>query len=157
MTSAVPATRKATSTAKCLLWWIPQLLLAYCIPAHAAYKCKIDGSLTYTDRPCGSESLTLQASPASRSAVAEDSPDSLHRERAEIARLQRLREQRERQDQQIRDLAARGAAARDRKCKSLSLQLRWREEDVRDATLKEEHKARVRARRAKEKLVQECQ
>jgi len=28
---------------------------------------------------------------------------------------------------------------------------------LRDATLKEEHKARVRARRAAEKLAQECQ
>ena len=54
-------------------------------------------------------------------------------------------------------VAARGAAARERKCRSLSLQLRWREEDLRDATLKEDRKARVRARRAAEKLAQECQ
>jgi len=154
MSSAVSATHLATPAANCLKRLISLLLVATSIPAHAAYKCQIDGTPTYTDRPCGSESMTLPVAPASRSGASED---SLHREKAEIARLQRLREQRERQDQQIRDLAARGAAARERKCRSLSLQLRWREEDLRDATLKEEHKARVRARRAAEKLAQECQ
>lgn len=154
MTSAVSAKHLAASAAFFFNRLIPLLLLAGFVPVHAAYKCTIDGALTYTDRPCGSESMTLPVAPASRSGTSED---SLHREKAEIARLQRLREQRERQDQQIRDLAARGAAARERKCRSLSLQLRWREEDLRDATLKEEHKARVRARRAAEKLAQECQ
>ena len=154
MTSAVSARHLAAPAVFFLNRFLPLLLLACSVPSHAAYKCKIDGTLTYTDRPCGSESLTLPVAPASRGGTSED---SLHRERTEIARLQRLREQRERQDQQIRDLAARGAAARERKCRSLSLQLRWREGDLRDATLKEEHKARVRARRAAEKLAQECQ
>ncbi|MFM8466250.1 MAG: hypothetical protein ACKOAO_01655 [Oxalobacteraceae bacterium] len=154
MTSATPARHLAVSAANLLNCLILPLLMACCVTAHATYKCKIDGALTYTDQPCGSESLTLPVAPISRGGTSED---SLHRDRAEIARLQRLREQRERQDQQIRDLAARGAAARERKCKSLTLQLRWREEDVRDATLKEEPKARKRARRAAEKLAQECQ
>ena len=154
MTSAVSATHLATPAANCLKRLISLLLVATSIPAYAAYKCQIDGTPTYTDRPCDSDSLTLPIAPVSRGSTSED---SLHRERAEIARLQRLREQRERQDQQIRDLAARGAAARERKCKSLSLQLRWREEDMRNATLKDERKARIRARRAAEKLAQECQ
>ncbi len=127
------------------------------LPAHAIYQCRINGTLTYSDLPCGNDALVLQNSPGPKnSGDSSTAADSLHRERAEIARLQRLREQRERQDQQIRDLAARGAAARERKCQSLALQLRWREEDLRDATLQEEKKARVRARRAAEKLAQEC-
>jgi len=111
--------------------------------------------MTYTDRPCGTQTLTLHADTSPRSSGSPD--DSLRHEKAEIARLQKLREQRERQEQLIRDLAARGAAAQERKCKSLALQLRWREEDLRDANLKEARKARVRARRAAEKLAQECQ
>lgn len=155
MTSAVSAAYAGLLHARLVSHCAALLLLACCVPAQAVYKCRIDGTLTYTDRPCGNESVPLQsASPPQRSG---SSADSLRHERAEIARLQRLREQRERQDQQIRDLAARGAAARERKCKSLALQLRWREEDLRDATLQEEKKARVRARRAAEKLAQECQ
>ena len=70
---------------------------------------------------------------------------------------QQIREQRERQDKQIRDLSARGAAARERKCKSLALQLKWREEDLREAPLNEQAKARKMARRAAEKYRNDCQ
>lgn len=156
MRLSLPALCVATPATRFVARCIPLLLLICCIPAQAVYKCRIDGSLTYSDLPCGSDTLTLQNTPASprNTTISED---SLRHEKSEIARLQRFREQRERQDQQIRDLAARGAAARERKCKSLSLQLRWREEDLRNATLQEERKARVRARRAAEKLAQECQ
>lgn len=156
MVSAVSAAPVAAACGRRLKCCIPLLLFLCCLPAHAIYKCRIDGTLTYTDRPCAKEPLPLQSAPTSQTGGL-SSADSLRHERTEIARLQRLREQRERQDQQIRDLAARGAAARERKCKSLALQLRWREEDLRDATLQEERKARVRARRAAEKLAQECQ
>lgn len=155
MTSAISVKGALSASAKLAAHCIPLLLFACCVPAHAVYKCRIGGTLTYTDQPCGNETLTLPD--PSVPAGSSPSADSLHREKNEIARLQRLREQRERQDQQIRDLAARGAAARERKCKSLALQLRWRQEDLRDATLKEERKARVRARRAAEKLSAECQ
>jgi hypothetical protein len=82
---------------------------------------------------------------------------TFNNERAEINRLQKAREQRERQDQQIRDLSIRGAAAREHKCKTLALQLRWREEDLREAPLQSQHKARTRVRRAAEKYAMECQ
>jgi hypothetical protein len=82
---------------------------------------------------------------------------SLASEKKEVARLQALREQRERQEKQIRDLSARGAAARERKCKSLALQLKWREEDLREAPLNAQPKARKLARRAAEKYRTDCQ
>ena len=149
----------ATQVTALLFRWVGQvfllLLFTLCLPAQAIYQCRIDGSLTYTDRPCGSESRIVPVAPPSHGSRL--SADVLRHEKTEITRLQRLREQRERQDQQIRDLAARGAAARERKCQSMALQLRWREEDLRDATLQEAKKARVRARRAAEKLAQECQ
>ena len=153
MTSAVSV--KGVASMKLVARCVTFLLFICCPPGHAIYKCPIGGTVTYTDQPCGNEALAFPN--PSAPTVSSSSADSLRRERSEIARLQRLREQRERQDQQIRDLAARGAAARERKCKSLALQLRWRQEDLRDATLKEERKARVRARRAAEKLTEECQ
>ena len=70
--------------------------------------------------------------------------------------MQKLREQRERQDQQIRDLTARGAAARERKCRALALQVKWREEDVRESTLDKATKEKIRLRRAVEKFNSEC-
>ncbi len=156
MRLSLPALCVATLAARPVARCIPLLLFTCCLPAQAVYKCRLDGTLTYSDLPCGSDILTLQNTPASQR-QSTTPEDSLRHEKSEIARLQRFREQRERQDQQIRDLAARGAATRERKCKSLSLQLRWREEDLRNATLQEERKARVRARRAAEKLAQECQ
>ncbi len=122
------------------------------LSASAVYRCEQHGQPVYTDLPCEGRKLDVDPQPAPQ----RDSDDSLRRERAEASRLQKLREQRERQDQQIRDLAARGAAARERKCRSLSLQLKWREEDLRIATLDKAEKARVRLRRAAEKFDAEC-
>jgi hypothetical protein len=101
-------------------------------PAAAIYKCEQAGVLTYTDIPCDGQQLSAPA-------------------------LERPRGTEERQDKQIRDLSARGAAARERKCKSLALQLKWREEDLREAPLHEQTKARKMARRAAEKYRNDCQ
>lgn len=124
--------------------------------AHAVYKCMRNGEIIYTDKACDGGQLSLPDSPTPES-YRNNQNESLAKERAEISRLQKFREQRERQDQQIRDLSARGAAAREHKCKTLALQVRWREEDLRDAPLHTQHKARTRVRRASEKYAMECQ
>lgn len=125
------------------------------LPAQAMYKCAVHETVTYSDRPCDNAGQPMPLSPAA-SARSGGTADPLAKEKAELARLQKSREQSERQEQQIRDLYVRGAAARARKCSTLSLQLHWREEDLRDATLKDQQKARVRARRAAEKYAMEC-
>jgi hypothetical protein len=130
------------------------LLTSY--SAHAVYKCMRHGEVIYTDKACDGGQLSLPDSPTSESHRANQN-ESLAKDRAEISRLQKFREQRERQDQQIRDLSARGAVAREHKCKSLALQVRWREEDLRDAPLHTQHNARTRVRRASEKYAMECQ
>lgn len=137
---------------------LPILVISLCFvfvtpQAQAIYKCEQAGVMTYTDIPCDGEQLSVATPEPAREA--EDK--SLLREKKEAARLQALREQRERQDKQIRDLSARGAAARDRKCKSLALQLKWREEDLRDAPLGSQDNARKMARRAAEKYRNDCQ
>ena len=149
--SEQPLCRSAVLSMACLLACIGQ-------PALATYKCTAEGGIMYSDRPCDGESINMATSSPDHRRHPPTGPDNvLARERAEIARLQKSREQRERQDQQIRDLYTRGAAARARKCSSLALQLRWREEDLREAPLQSEQKARVRARRAAEKYRLECQ
>ena len=131
-------------------------LLFTSFSAHAVYKCMRNGDIIYTDKACDGGQLSLPESPASESNRTNQN-ESLAKDRAEILRLQKFREQRERQEQQIRDLSARGAAARERKCNSLALQLRWREEDFREAPLHTQDKARTRVRRASEKYAMECQ
>jgi hypothetical protein len=132
----------------CLLW----AALLVPLSANAIYRCEQQGSIIYTEFPCAGREV-----PITSSAPAPKNNDALLKhERSEVARLQRLREQRERQDQQIRDLAARGAAAREKKCRSLALQVKWREEDVRESTLDKAQKAITRLRRAQEKFDAEC-
>lgn len=130
-------------------------LLFTSFSVHAVYKCMRNDEIIYTDKACDGGQLSLPESPSSESHRTNQN-ESLAKDRAEILRLQKFREQRERQEQQIRDLSARGAAARDRKCKSLALQLRWREEDFREAPLHTQDKARTRVRRASEKYAMEC-
>ena len=143
-----------------LVCWISLTLLSCLLltsyTAHAVYKCMRNGEIIYTDKACDGGQLSLPNSPTSES-QRNNQNESLAKDRAEISRLQKFREQRERQEQQIRDLSARGAAARERKCKSLALQLRWREEDLRGAPLHKQDKERVRVRRASEKYAMECQ
>ena len=125
-------------------------------PVHAVHRCNSGGSASYSDLPCpGATSLRIDEAPAgSRTAGSPDA--SRQRQAAELARLQQLRELRERQDQRIRDLAARGAAAREKKCRTLAMQRKWREEDLRDASLKQEANARKRLRRTDERYRDEC-
>ncbi len=129
--------------------------------AVAVHRCERQGRITYTDQQCADGERETAALPRAAPAPAErepaaGNPSRLQRENAEVARLQALREQRERQERQIRDLAARGAAARERKCRSLELQLKWREEDLREAPLDKAGKARTRLRRTAEKYGAEC-
>lgn len=148
-----------TSTQRLACWISLILLGCLCLTsfsAHAVYKCMRNGEIIYTDKACDGGQLSLPNSPTSESQRSNQN-ESLAKDRAEISRLQKFREQRERQEQQIRDLSARGAAARERKCKSLALQLRWREEDFREAPLHKQDKERIRVRRASEKYAMECQ
>ena len=148
----------------------PFFFLPLCLPiclslvlslpdASAVNRCERQGRITYTDQRCAEgerETTALSPAPAPAREPAAADTVRLQRERAEVARMQALREQRERQERQIRDLAARGSAARERKCRALALQLKWREEDLREAPLDKAGKARIRQRRAAEKFDAEC-
>ncbi len=147
------------------LYRMPTFVLPPCIaaiisvmpaPALAIHRCELQGNVTYSDLPCpGSTDVRVDpAPPPARQQAASDAGSQ--RQAAELARLQQQRELRERQDQRIRDLAARGAAAREKKCRTLALQLRWREEDLRDASLRQEANARKRLRRTEEQYRDEC-
>ena len=123
--------------------------------AFAIYRCEQQGQITYTDLPCSGTELNISTARNSAPEHEKDT-DKLAKEKSEVARLQKLREQREHQDQQIHDLAVRGAALREKKCRSLALKLKWRQEDVREAPLHSQQKARTKERRAAETYQNEC-
>ena len=89
-------------------------LSCFTSPASAIYKCEQDDVITYTDIPCDGQELSVTVPQKSRSAEEKSDDKLLAREKKEVEKLQAIREQRERQDKQIRDLSARGAAARER-------------------------------------------
>ncbi len=122
--------------------------------AQAVYKCKAaDASTIYSDLPCNGKELEIEhtASPAQPT-----NEKQQERQQAELARLQSLRELRERQDQHYRQMTLRGQAAKQKKCRALELQKKWKEEDAAAALLPAQTKARRAARRAAEKYQMEC-
>lgn len=141
--------------------FVPALLFFALLPSSSyatLYKCAHQSTVTYSDRPCEGQQREVAAPPATASGrtTVPDYPAQLAREKAELSQLQNLREQRERQDQQIRDLAVRGQAAKQKKCRTLALQSKWKQEDADQAPLKSKASATRKARRSLEKFHNEC-
>lgn len=135
-----------------LLACLPVLLVFFSLPASAVYKCEQSGRLTYSDVPCGGQQKEM---PSSASATSNHETE-MSRAQNELRRLQNSREQKERQDQQFRNLALRGQVARQKKCRALALQSKWKQEDAHLAPLASQTKTRRLARRAEEKYQSEC-
>lgn len=135
-----------------LLACLPALLVLFSLPAAAIYKCEQHGRLTYSDSPCAGQQSEMTAPAANTSRHDAE----MTRAQSEIRRLQNSREQKERQDQQFRNLALRGQVARQKKCRALALQSKWKQEDAQLAPLASQTKTRRVARRAEEKYQSEC-
>ena len=135
-----------------LLACLPALLFFPAIPAFAVYKCEQSGRFTYSDAPCDG----LQKEMPAPAAAASNHDAEMARAQSELRRLQNSREQKERQDQQFRNLALRGQVARQKKCRALALQSKWKQEDAQLAPLASQTKTRRLARRAEEKYQSEC-
>ena len=128
------------------------LLVCLSLPAAAVYKCEQQGRITYSDSPCAGQQTEMTApAPAASIHSAE-----MNRAQSELRRLQSSREQKEKQDQQFRNLALRGQVARQKKCRALALQSKWKQEDAQLAPLASQTKTRRLARRADEKYQSEC-
>jgi hypothetical protein len=137
-----------------LLALMPALILLYSPSSYAVYKCTDHGTVAYSDLPCHGQQSILSEPPAAQSGITQEA--RLTREQAEVKRLQTSREQRERQDQHYRNMQMRGYAAQQKKCRTLALQNKWKEEDARTAAFNAQTKARRNARRALEKYNTEC-
>jgi hypothetical protein len=135
-----------------LLACLSALFFIFPLPASALYKCEQQGHLTYSDSPCSGKQIDIAvpATPSSNHAA------EMTRAQSELRRLQNSREQKERQDQQYRNLALRGQVARQKKCRALALQSKWKQEDANLAPLSAQTRSRRIARRAEEKYQSEC-
>lgn len=131
------------------------LLAFFSAPALAVYKCEIDGKVVYRDSPCaGGKELDIDAAPAKNGSVS--TQEQLARDKAKAARLESERHRREAREAREQNLAARRAAARQKKCDSLALRTKWAEDDAIKASGKAAERARIKARHAAEKYELEC-
>jgi len=127
--------------------------------AQTIYKCSVNGTLWYGDRPCTSGVASeLAVTPAPP-----PDPETI----ARLARQQALAQQLIKRDaardyhdemEAARELqrARRAASAQKLKCDRLRLRQQWAQEDVRSAADKSADKARIKARRQGEAMALEC-
>jgi hypothetical protein len=123
-----------------------------------AYKCAIDGKVTFSQTPCknaSSEMIELKASPVSdieyQRAIKRNKRDA-----AELKKIETAREKEFIQNQKrANKLAAKNKKDKQR-CDDYQLKVKWAREDLADAKPKTEIKARTKLRRAEEKAALAC-
>jgi hypothetical protein len=123
--------------------------------AQTVYKCSVDGKVSYEQTPCAggkSVELNVPAAPAQSAADAA----TLARQRRQGDKMEQDRLRREASDERAQARAAQAGAARRKKCAGLELERKWAAEDARAASYQNADKAKLKARRAAEKLAVEC-
>lgn len=141
---------------------MPRLLavLALCLlsagaGAQSLYKCRIDGTLTYSGSPCpGAASTALDVPAAPLPAPGADA--ALKRQQTEAAMLRQQRIRRETAEARADQARARQGEAHRARCGKLRLQKKWADEAAANATDKGRDKAQAKARRTQELLALEC-
>jgi hypothetical protein len=125
--------------------------------AQTVYKCTADGKVTYSQTPCpaGAASagvLAVPEAPAADTAAGAD----LARQKKQAAALEKERLKREAREDREADRNAQAANVRAKKCAKLRLNKKWADEEVKGATIPNEERARIKAKRAAETLALEC-
>jgi hypothetical protein len=131
--------------------------LAGPVAAQTVYKCTVDGKVSYGERPCAHGKTTELAVPPAPSGG--EAADTLERDKARLAALQKERGAAEAREERERQRAARvdrAAATQRRKCERLRLQVKWAEEDAARAGKASSAAARLKARRQAEALAVQC-
>jgi hypothetical protein len=135
------------------------LLLSFCTPAFAIYKCETNGRVSYNDTPCPESQHAKHVNTVNASPLSSDSAQAqrqLTQEKNQVRQLQQERRQRETAENKQQDRNARTYAVKQKKCASSALHKKWAKEDAAQATGKSASKATRKARRAAEKYELEC-
>jgi hypothetical protein len=127
--------------------------------AQTIFKCTLQGKVSYGAFPCAAgESVEIKV-PSAPSDL-EGHVASLARQKDSADRLERERHKREAADEREQARAGRAAAVYRKKCGLLKLDVQWAAEDAvsasADVANKAAAKARLKARRAAQKLALEC-
>lgn len=132
------------------------LLLSFCTPAFAIYKCEANGRISYIDTPCPGGRLITTVPTTPTSSERAQAEHQLAQEKNQVRQLQQERRQREAAENKQQVRAARFYAVKQKKCTSAALHKKWAEEDAAQAGGKSVSKAVRKARRAAEKYEMEC-
>lgn len=124
------------------------------------YKCEKDGRTTFTEIPCTDGKASEVKLNTNANAVAESEYQrALKNKKNEEATLKKIETTRDKelakQDKENKALAAKNEKKKE-KCADLQQKLKWAQEDARNASIKNEEKAKTKVRRASEKTDQAC-
>ena len=137
---------------------IPVLALwLLCAGAHAQtlYKCRVNGTVTYSGAPCEgapSTALTVPEAPTPDAGAADD----LKRQQAQAGKLEKERRVREAAQERRDQAAARTAASRSERCKKLALESKWANEAANSAAGFDKQQLVEKARRMRESMSVSC-
>jgi hypothetical protein len=129
--------------------------------AHAAtYKCEKEGRITFTEIPCSDGKSSEIKLNTNANAVAESEYQrALKNKKNDEAALKKIETTRDKdlanQAKESKTLAAKNEKKKAQ-CADLQLKLKWAQEDARNASIKNEEKAKTKVRRASEKADQAC-
>lgn len=127
-------------------------LLVAALPAHAVYRCEVDGKIVYGDAPCpGGQPVKIEAAPE-----IDEARRRAEREKKQLEEIERnaAREAKAKRKEQRR--AERVQAAQERRCEKLEKRVEWAQEEARRATGKTVDKARRKAERVETQYETEC-
>ena len=122
------------------------------------YKCTINGATTFSETPCTNGVSTPIKTPSTTVSTT-NYQDALKRNKTDELNLKKLENARHR-DEQKRDKEMKSIAAKNEqtahKCAAVRANEKWAKEDLANATMKTEKKARIKLNRASEKTALSC-
>ena len=122
------------------------------------YKCTINGATTFSQTPCAIGTSTPANIPNSEIPEA-DYQKALERNRKDAVTLKKLEDARHKDEllraKEMKTMAAKNAQTAN-KCATQRANEKWAKEDLSNASMKTEKKARIKLNRASEKTALAC-
>jgi hypothetical protein len=122
------------------------------------YKCTINGATTFSQSPCANGTSTPANIPSGEVSAA-DYQDALKRNKKDAIALKKLEDARHKEEllreKEMKSLSTKNAQIAN-KCATLRANEKWAKEDLANATMKTEKKARIKLSRASEKVALSC-
>ena len=123
-----------------------------------AYKCTINGTTTFSQTPC-SIGVSTPANIPNSEIPAADYQKVVERNKKDAVTLKKLEDARHKdellRDKEIKTMTAKNAQTAN-KCATLRAHEKWAKEDLSNASMKTEKKARIKLNRASEKTALAC-